>query len=73
MRNRLRDRNFQAMLEALIDYADEGGMYSFISDGDEKRLVIQITVDDQAAYTAKHLAAMELLGFGEDSADTVEN
>ena len=63
MPTRLRDKNFAAMLEALIEYAVDGGGYSFVSDGDDKRIVMHITVDDQKAFTAKHLAAMDNIGF----------
>jgi hypothetical protein len=64
MPERLRDKNFAAMLEALIGYAEDGGRYSFVSDGAFGKLLIQITVDDADAYTAKHVEAMGKVGAG---------
>ena len=58
MPSRLRNLNFASVVEALIDYAVDGGTYSFESTGEGKKLVITISVDDRDAYSAKHLAAL---------------
>jgi len=51
--HRLRNHNFAVTLEALIEYAVDGGEYSFSSDGLDGKLVITVTIDDAEAYRVK--------------------
>jgi hypothetical protein len=56
--HRLRDRHFASVLEALIEYAADGGAYSFNSQEDNGSIVISVTIQDQRAYQAKHAALL---------------
>lgn len=66
MPHRLRNKNFAAVLEALIEYAEDGGEYSFVSSDESGKLLITITVEDESAYTEKHISVLEMKGFGQD-------
>lgn len=57
-RRQLKDENFNALLKALHDYAADGCGYSFVSDGDDKKLAIHILLDDPEAFVPKHVAAL---------------
>lgn len=54
----LRDRNFEATLEALIQYAVDGGGYTFGSGGADGNFVISISVEDEPAYTRKYVTVL---------------
>jgi hypothetical protein len=56
MPSRLRNRNLANVLEALTQYSVDGGGYSFISASAYGKLQIIITVEDEPAFIAHHLA-----------------
>ena len=53
MPNRLRDRYLAAVFEALIQYGQAGGELHLLSRQEGSKLIIELTLDDNAAYQAK--------------------